>query len=353
MFKKNKSAIIIVSALILLIGVGSGVYINSRKAENASAPSVEMESVSESVSESASASASVSTTTPNQNLLVEQTDVAYATKSETQKFDIYLPNKEGNLPIVLNIHGGAFMLGDKASSGGGSGFGGDGTNNAKDKMMTAGYAYASMNYRLSGEAIFPAAINDVKACVRYLKANAYELGINPDMIFVYGGSAGGNLAALAGTSGEVDFIETDEKLGNEDQESTVAGVVDLFGPVNFLTMDSDFAELGVSGNTTNQESSPESKYIGQLITDAPELVAASNPETYITANDPKMFIQHGTADTNIPYIQGKKLAEKFNAVVPGGAVFETIEGAGHGGSEFESDENLAKIIAFLNTIKNK
>lgn len=323
-----------------------------------------------------------STTTTN--IASSKTDIAYATKSDTQKFDIYLPNTNGKLPVVLNIHGGGFMMGDKsgmAASGGGmptggtsgekpagmptgqkptggmpsgGASGGSADDATKTAVLSRGYAFASTNYRLSGEAPFPAAINDVKAAIRYLKAHADELGIDANRIYVLGGSAGGNLAALAGTSGDLNYIGESENLGNENQTSTVAGVVDMFGPINFLTMDADFKELGVSdAPVTDSATSPESRYIGAQISTVPDKVAAANPTTYLDANDPKMLVQAGSIDKNIPYIQGKKFVDAANSVSPGKATWMLLEGEGHGTAGFSSAENLEAIMNFLDSLSTK
>lgn len=277
----------------------------------------------------------------------EQLDIAYASTSEAQKFDIYLPTgKTKNVPIILNIHGGAFKIGDKAGMGG---FGGATKVNAsKDAILANGYAYATANYRLSGEAAFPAAINDVKAVIRYLKANACSLGIDPNQIVLYGQSAGGNLVALAGTTGDMNSFNN-EKLGNESYDSSVAGVIDLYGPINFGTMDEEFKQLGLTGEVHNTASSPESLYLGADITTVPHLVKQTNPETYISKDDPKFFIQAGSNDLHIPYTQGQNFAQKLNTTNgQGTAVWTLLEGEGHGTPGFESSENLKKILDWTN-----
>lgn len=317
------------------------------------------------------------TSTVNTNVS-EKKDIAYATKSETQKFDIAVPSNSNKAPVVLNIHGGGFMMGDKAGmsgSGGGMPTGGLGNGEKpagmpsgekppmgntsgmssddalKSAVLKKGYAFASTNYRLSGEAAFPAAINDVKATIRYLKAHASELGIDENRIYVIGGSAGGNLAALAGTSGDLNYIGESEQLGNENQSSSVAGVVDMFGPINFLTMDADFKELGVSNApVTDSATSPESRYIGTQISQASDKVAAANPTTYLDANDPKMLVQAGSKDTNIPYLQGKKFVDAANAVAAGKATWTLLEGEGHGTAGFTSEENINRILDFLDSL---
>lgn len=348
----KKQFIIILSAIILIATVIFAVqFIQSSNSTQ------KIETATSSTNTETETETNVNTcAVPTDSLTKEQTDLPYATVSETQKLDIFLPDSQTTaVPVVLNIHGGAFKIGDKAGMGAFGGGGPGKVNTAstssespsKTAILNHGFAYASMNYRLSGEAIFPAAINDVKAAIRYLKANACELGIDANNIVLYGQSAGGNLAALAGVSGEINSFN-DEKLGNEQFDSSVQAVVDFYGPINFLTMDSDFAELGVNGNQASVSSSPESQYIGQNITDAPDLVAKSNPETYITSDDPAFFVQAGSEDTNVPYLQGKKLTEKLSLAIPTEKVYwELLEGAGHGGAAFETAENLAKMLQWI------
>lgn len=272
------------------------------------------------------------------------TDIAYGTQSTTQKLDIYYPNEASTepYPVIIAIHGGAFMMGDKT--------GGD-----VAPMLEAvnyGYVVISIDYRLSKEAIFPAAINDVKAAIRFVKAHADEYQINPDKIAVWGDSAGGNLAALAGTSGDDASLNGDSQ-DNLTFSSSVAAVVDWFGPINFLLMDEQFVNAGITpkmGNTSSN-TSPESQYIGGNITQNVSIVEQANPETYISANDPYFFIQHGSADQNVPTQQSIDFAAKLEAVLGSDKVkFEILEGASHGGSQFETSENIVKVIEFLDSV---
>lgn len=114
---------------------------------------------------------------------------------------------------------------------------------------------ASINYRLSGEAKWPAQINDVKAAIRFLRANAASYRLNPDRFAVWGSSASGHLAALAGTSGGVAALR-DGALGNPGVSDRVQAVIDMYGPVNFLAMDEQFTAAGVSGQVHNTADSP-------------------------------------------------------------------------------------------------
>jgi hypothetical protein len=124
-------------------------------------------------------------------------------------------------------------------------------------------------------------------------------------------------------------------------------VVDWFGPIDFLKMQEQFDGTSCS-STTNDASSPESKLVGAAIQTVPEKVALTNPMNYITADDAPFFIENGTADCNIPPIQNKNLADALSAVIGADKVTHvSLEGAGHGGSEFQTEENLKLVIAFL------
>jgi acetyl esterase/lipase len=264
-------------------------------------------------------------------------DLAYATTSETQKLDLYIPTTgSGPFPLVIMVHGGGFMMGDKADGMGLTGV---------DQLLKAEYAVASINYRLSSEATYPAQINDAKAAVRFLRANAAKYNLNSNKFGAWGASAGGNLVSLLGTTCGVKELEGD--LGNNDQSSCVQAVVDWFGPIDFLKMDEQFAGTSCPANH-NDASSPESKLVGAAIQNIPDLVKTTNPMNYITADDVPFFIENGTADCNIPPIQNKNLADALGAVIGADKVtYVSLEGAGHGGSQFETAENLAKVIAFL------
>ncbi len=266
-------------------------------------------------------------------------DVAYATASQAQKLDIYLP-QEGNgpFPVIVSIHGGAFKGGDKV----------DGQVTPMLDGLKRGYAVVSINYRLSGEAIFPAQIYDVKAAIRWIRANAKQYKFNPDQIAAWGGSAGGNLAALVGTSGNVKELE-DLSMGNPSQSSRVQVVIDWFGPTDFLKMDEQLKASGVKNPQPHSiPDSPESELIGKNLTDAPELAQKANPETYITPDDPPFLIQHGRIDHLVPYQQSENLASKLVSVIGKDKVtFEILENDDHGGPGFTTEQNINKAFTFL------
>ncbi len=263
------------------------------------------------------------------------TDVVYASLSSAQKLDVYVPEGAGPFPAVILIHGGGFMMGDK------------GGEVSLAKALTAkGYVAVSVNYRLSGEAVFPAQVKDIKAAVRFIRAKAATYRINPLKIGSWGGSAGGNLSAMLGTTGGVAELEGSE-LGNSSESSRVLASVDWFGPINFLAMDAEALALGFTINT-NGATSPESKYLGSTVPTVPDLAAKANPANYITSDDAAFFIQHGSADKNIPYTQSVNFHQALvNVKGADLASYELLAGAGHGTSEFSTTANLDKVIAFL------
>jgi acetyl esterase/lipase len=262
-------------------------------------------------------------------------DVAYAHVSSRQVMDIYLPEGKGPFPVVVLIHGGAFKMGDKEME----------TRNA-EALVTKGYAAVSINYRLSDEAKFPAQIEDCKAAVRFLRANALKYNLNPDKIGSWGASAGGNLSALLGTSAGVAELEG-ASLGNASFSSKVIASVDWFGPIDFLTMDKEAQALGFTIKT-NSDSSPESQLIGTAIQKVPEKAAKANPNSYLTPDDAAFFIQVGSNDHNIPYTQSRNFYEALKKVLGEEKVsFELLEGAGHGGPQFSAPENIEKVVIFF------
>ena len=266
-------------------------------------------------------------------------DVAYAATSPAQKLDIYLPEGSGPFPVVVVVHGGGFMVGDKANPALG------------DELLNAGYAVASVNYRLAAEAKYPAQIQDVKAAVRYLRANAARYNLDPQRFAAFGQSAGGNLAATLGTSCGVAALEGAE-LGNADQSSCVQAVVDWFGPTDFLQMDEQFAGTSCPANHDAADS-PESQVIGAAIQTVPEKAQAANPITYVSAKAPPFLIQHGTADCNVPPQQGQLLYDALAPLIGKDKVTYTLlQGAGHGGSQFSDAANMTVVLDFLDGALN-
>ena len=265
-------------------------------------------------------------------------DVPYAGVSPAQQLDIYLPSEgDGPFPVILHLHGGGFELGDKR----------DMPLLPLLQGLERGYAVVSANYRLSGEAIFPAGLRDVKAAVRWLRANAPSYHLDGNRIAVWGGSAGGYYVVMVCLTADV--LEFDDpSLGNPDYSSGVQAGVDWFGPIDFLAMDAQLAESGLGIPDHSDAGSPESRFMGAKITDIPDQVRHANPMTYVHADIPPLLIQHGRIDPLVPVQQSIELARKLGECVPNDRFeFEILENAGHGDPAFETDENIARVFRFL------
>ncbi len=275
-----------------------------------------------------------------QTLTPNYSNVDYVGNGNTkQMLDIYIPQGINEpTATIVHIHGGAFMMGSKGVS----------EQPSFQTLYNNGYICVDINYRLSTDTLWPAQVHDCKAAIRYLKANADLYQIDTCKIGVIGESAGGYLVSMLGTTGQVSQLEG-LHLGNGHVTSRVHAVVDLFGPINFLTMDEEAAALGFTINT-NSPNSPESRLMGAAVQTIPELVTQANPTTYITDDDAAFFISAGSIDQNIPYTQGQNFC---NALVPvvgsNNAGFELIAGAGHGGSFWHNTAQDAKYLAFFNS----
>ncbi len=173
--------------------------------------------------------------------VVAHRDLAYVPGGHPrQALDLYLPPGAGPAPLIVWIHGGAFRMGDKG-------------DRIPSEMLEQGYAIASLNYRLSQHALFPAQIEDCKAAVRWLRAHADTYALDPSRFASWGESAGGHLAAMLGTAGHERSFEVGEHL---EQSSRVQAVLDFFGPTDFLQMDAQRLPEGMIHDTAELARSP-------------------------------------------------------------------------------------------------
>jgi acetyl esterase/lipase len=241
---------------------------------------------------------------------------------ERNKLDLYLPEKaEGRLPLVVWIHGGAWQGGSKEGC-------------PAMFLLGKGYAVASINYRLSQHAVFPAQIEDCKAAIRWLRANAKQYHLDADHVGVWGGSAGGHLVALLGTGGGVKEFD---QGGNLDQSSRVQAVVDWYGPADFTRL---------LGNLEDPKS-PVSRLIGGPVKENKEKAAKASPVTFASKDSAPCLIVHGDKDNVVPLAQSEMLAD---ALKKAGAevTLQVISGSGHGGPAFMTPENRKLIEDFFN-----
>jgi acetyl esterase/lipase len=257
-------------------------------------------------------------------------DLSYVTNgSASQKLDLYVPKEGNNLPLIIFVHGGAFYMGDKRQWIG-----------YQLAYVKQGYALASINYRLSGEAVFPAQIEDAKAAVRWLRAHAATYRLDPNHFAAWGASAGGYLAAMLGTTESMREFDVGENL---EYSSQVQVVADYFGPVDLNRLRPVSMEAG----------SVESRLIGYTIKDHPDKAREASPITYVTKECPPFLIVHGDADPIVPYTQSVSLTAALKETgVP--VTFYTVKGAKHGG--FRDPEvpvlTSAFFAKYLKPVKN-
>jgi acetyl esterase/lipase len=248
--------------------------------------------------------------------------------------DVYFPAKaEKPLPLVVWIHGGGWRAGSK-----------DRTQALP--LLADGFVVASVTYRFSQDAPFPAQIEDCRAAIRWLRAHAAEFHIDPARVGVWGSSAGGHLVAMLGTAGDRKEWDKGENL---DHSARVQAVCDWFGPSELLTMG---AQSGP--NTRIQHDapdSPEASLVGGALQENKEKARAASPITYVTPDDPPFLIMHGDSDLLVPHEQSVRLDDALKKAGVDSRL-ETLKGSGHGDGAFRTPESFAKVREFfLRTLK--
>jgi acetyl esterase/lipase len=255
------------------------------------------------------------------------TEIAYGT-GPRQVMDLTLPPGGGSAPILMMIHGGAFKMGDKSDLA------------IWPELLAAGIAVVRPNYRFSGTDRWPAQGDDILAAVVHLQREGAALGLDPSRIVLLGHSAGAFLAVSTALS----LVE----VGLPPR-----GVVSLYGPMDFSTMDEDLAALGrqpVMG-TTDAEGSPESQLLGFTVGDDRAAARAIGPVGRLDRLReplPPILIRHGDADPMVADLQAKRLRDGWAAADPGATIdYALVPGAGHGGTQFETDPVRSDILAFV------
>jgi len=274
-------------------------------------------------------------------------NVPYSSKSDSQKLDLYLPHRADRpYAVIVWLHPGGFFAGDKDGSGTIDPLSYVNLPRFFGPILERGYAVASVNYRLSDEAIFPALIYDVKVSIRWIRANAAKYGLNQEKIGAWGSSAGGYLAAMLAVSGGVGELE-DFSLGNPGESSRICAAVDWYGPTDFLQMDPQHVELG-QPELANDPASPESRLIGGALPLYPEKCKASSPITYVSPESVPVYIQHGKQDDIVPYLQSVAFYERLEQAIGGEkAILEIVENAGHADPLVFRSGNVNKMLDFL------
>ncbi|NQV28554.1 MAG: serine hydrolase, partial [Rhodopirellula sp.] len=253
-------------------------------------------------------------------------DIEFASvDGHSLKLDVYLPVAK-KPPLVVWIHGGGWHAGSKAGC-------------PVTWLTEHGYAIASISYRLTDRAIFPAQIHDCKAAVRWLRANADKYGYRTDRIAVAGSSAGGHLAALMGTSGDVKELEGNVG-GNLDQSSRVDAVVDFYGATDFVLRSK------TQPHRANLEGSVVYRLLGGGADQKVELGKQASAAFHVTPDDPPFLVFHGDNDQTVLLDQSQRIVEVYSkAGLP--IALHVLKGSGHGGNEFYQSRQREQMVAFL------
>ena len=256
-----------------------------------------------------------------------QTDIEYARVGEhVLKLDLHRP-QAASPPLVVYIHGGAWRAGSKSDV-------------PIAKLLDHGFAIASVDYRLSTEAQFPAQIHDVKAAIRFLRAKAELFHIDAKRIAIIGSSAGGHLAALVGvTNGDK---ELEGKVGGHlDQSSDVQCIVSLFGASNLQTILSQSSEFGLKMRVPALQ-----LLLGGQPAEKPDLAKLASPVAHLDKNDPPLLLIHGDADPQMPPEQSQEFAKAYEKAGLKVKLI-TLPGSKHGGREFYDEERTDIVAEFL------
>jgi acetyl esterase/lipase len=255
-------------------------------------------------------------------------DVVFAKVGKKElRLDLFVPKSATPSPLVIYIHGGAWV-------------GGDRKNPPVMWLVDSGFAVASIDYRFSMEAPFPAQIFDCKAAVRWLRAHAAEYGYAADKMAVLGDSAGGHLAVILGTTGDVSELEGDVG-GNVEQSSRVQAIVDFYGPTDFILRSKTQPEM------TDPPDSRVHRLLGSAPKDNPAAAKLASGAFQVSKDDPPLLIFHGDADKTVLMNQSVRLRDAYKT---SGLDVEMVivAKAGHGIEPFLTPENKKLIVEFLN-----
>ena len=256
-------------------------------------------------------------------------DLVFATVgSQELRLALFIPESAKNPPLVVYIHGGGWSQGSYKSC-------------PICWLTQEGFAVASVSYRLSNVAKFPAQIHDVKAAVRWLRAHAPDYGYDAERIAVSGSSAGAYLALMMGLTNSDGDLEG--SVGDHaDQSSRVDAIIDYFGPTDFVLRSKN------QPRKTEYRFSSVRRLLGARASQNVELAAYASPAYKVDGAAPPLLIFHGSRDSTVYLDQSERMAEEYRKAGRD-VTLEVIEGAGHGGEEFFTEKYRRVVVDFLNT----
>lgn len=255
-------------------------------------------------------------------------DIVYAAVGGQElQLDLYKPAAVAKPPLIVWVHGGAWRAGTRKEMPLGG-------------LIDAGYAVASVDYRRSTQAPFPAQVHDIKAAIRFLRARQDDLGVNASCMTIAGASAGGHLAALVGvTNGHRELEGTIGK--HLDQSSDVQAIVSFYGMSNLTTILSQSTPHGLKVRVPALQlllaGQPDEK---------PELARLASPVFHVDQNDPPLLLIHGDQDPQAPINQSHELQGRYEAVARPCEMIVAHESK-HGGAEFFDAKRMAVVRTFL------
>lgn len=258
-------------------------------------------------------------------------DIEYARAGDqVLKLDLHLPTGKLRAPLMVWVHGGAWRSGSKKDM-------------PLGKLVEEGYAIASVDYRLSTEARFPAQIHDLKAAIRFLRGHASEWRLNAKQIVVAGDSAGGHLAALVGVSNG--HPELEGEVGKDrGQSSSVQGIISFYGGANLMTILKQSTPHGLSVRVPALD-----LLLGGQPDAVPTLARLASPVSHVDRSDPPLLLLHGDQDPQMPINQALELFGAYKKA-KADVQFEVVHGAAHGGAIFFDAERLAVVKKFLRRV---
>ena len=255
-------------------------------------------------------------------------DIEYARAGEQAlKLDLHIPRGKPRAPLIVWVHGGAWRSGSKNGM-------------PLGKLVEDGYAIASVDYRLSTQAKFPAQIHDIKDAIRFLRGHSSQWSVPSKKIVIAGDSAGGHLAALVGVSNGDPELEGD--IGTDRAESSdVQGIISFYGAANLTTILNQSTPHGLKVRVPALD-----LLLGGQPDQVPALARLASPVFHVDRADPPLLLLHGDQDPQMPINQAHELCgayKKRNAPVQ----FEVVHGAAHGGAAFYDAERMAIVKKFL------
>lgn len=259
--------------------------------------------------------------------LREHRDLIYATVDDMDlRLDLFIPLSAEPLPLVVWVHGGAWRSGTKAD--------------LPPVFVQSGFATASLDFRQSTEARFPAAVHDIKAAIRYLRAIAPALGVRVDRIAIAGSSSGGHLAALVGVSNGDPRLEGTVG-GYLDRSSDVQAIVSYFGASNLTTILAQSTPFGLGVRIPALE-----LLLGALPDSVPDLAWLASPVAHVDETDPPLLLMHGDQDPQMPINQSHELEGAYRRLGLD-VSFDVLHGATHDSGPFFTPEQNERVVAFL------